>query len=427
MGRHPDGRKTPSIARRERICTDLASSLLLRGLVNTTTPSARRLLRRSKNDRRRASQAASLGLRYVASSELSLRRRKRGRGFSYHEPDGSPLRDREDVSRINALVIPPAWTEVRIAADADAHIQAVGTDQAGRVQYIYHPRWKMLREWRKVRRMLEFAEALPKVRAGIRQDLKAPAGSQRLALAVGAGLIDASAIRIGGERHHRRTGACGAVTLRRSHVSVNGRVVRLCFPAKGGKQFRCDLESPRLTAPIRRLRSLPGRRLLVYENGGGEIAPLRAQHLNDYLTELAGHRISAKDFRTFQATALAGDLLAQITPEATSAKRDRQLAAVMRQVAEVLGNTPAMARSSYVHEVVQACFIGGTLAEQWNRSGRRPALMEAHEAALARLLKAVAPARVRAPKEKSLLESLAASLPPGEAPSARASRPEQQR
>jgi DNA topoisomerase-1 len=148
------------------------------------------------------------------------------------------------IRRIGELTIPPAWRAVRIAADRTSHIHAVGYDQAGRLQYIYHSRWKTMREWRKVRRLLAFPDSLPLVRAGFRKDLKAPAGSQRLALAVGAGLIDASAIRIGGERHHRRTGACGAVTLRRSHVVLNGRSVHLSFPAKGGKTFHCELTHP---------------------------------------------------------------------------------------------------------------------------------------------------------------------------------------
>lgn len=359
-------------------------------------------------DRRLVRQAATLGLRYVASRDLELRRQRRGRGFSYHRADGSGVTDRATLARVRSLVIPPAWTDVRIAADADSHIQAIGTDQAGRLQYIYHPRWKMLREWRKVRRLVAFAEALPRVREGIERDLQAPAGSRELALAVGAGLIDASAIRIGGERHHRRTGACGAVTLRRSHVSVNGAVLRLRFPAKGGKEFRCELDCPHLTVPLRRLTELAGRRLLVYRDGDERLVGLRASHLNEYLTELAGHRISAKDFRTFQATALAGDLLAELTPAASPTARRRQVAAVMRRVAELLGNTPTLARNSYVHDVVQACFAGGTLGKQWNRSGRRPPFMEPHEAALARLLKAVAPRRMT----RSSLELLAKTAVP---------------
>lgn len=368
-----------------------------------------------ERQRRSSAQAAALGLKYVASHELSMGRRKRGHGFSYYHADGRRLGDRGTVQRIRTLAIPPAWTDVRIAADADAHIQAVGYDQAGRRQYIYHPRWKMLREWRKVHRLVAFAEALPRVRAGIRRDLKAPAGSRRLALAVGAGLIDASAIRIGGESHHRRTGACGAVTLRRRHVALNGRVLHLCFPAKGGKQFVCDLEAPELLSPVRRLTELRGRRLLAYRDEDGTLALLRARHLNEYLAELAGHRISAKDFRTFQATALAGDRLAQLTPEPTAAKRDRQMAAVMKEVSEVLGNTPSMARNSYVHEIVQACFGAGTLAAQWNRSGRRPALLEPHEAALTRLLKSVAPGRLRRPTlMPALIASVGGSLPAAE-------------
>ncbi len=205
-------------------------------------------------------------------------------------------------------------------------------------------------------------------------------------MAVGAALIDASAIRIGGESHYRRTGACGAVTLRRSHVVLNGRTVHLAFTAKGGKKFECDLRSPHLHRPLERLRGLPGRRLLVYEGESGHLIPLSARTLNAYLTDLAGHRISAKDFRTFQATALAGDLLAELEPAENTAARNRQITAVMREIAEVLGNTPAMVRSNYVHGVVLDCFAAGGLAERWNRSGRRPRHLEPHEAALNRLL-----------------------------------------
>lgn len=342
--------------------------------------------RREQRRRRHARQARTLGLRYVAAKDLSVRRRRRGSGFSYQNDGGRQLREPEAVSRIRSLAIPPAWTHVHIAAHPDDHIQAVGRDQAGRLQYIYHERWKTLREWRKIRRLLVFGEALSRVRAGIRRDLRAPSGSRQLAVAVGAALIDASAIRIGGERHYRRTGACGAVTLRRSHVVLNGRTVHLAFPAKGGKTFQCDLRSPHLLRPLERLRRLPGRRLLVYEGESGDLIPLSARTLNSYLTELAGHRVSAKDFRTFQATALAGDLLSELEPAQSAAVRNRQITEVMRQVADVLGNTPAMVRSNYVHGVVLDCFAAGGLAERWNRSGRRPRYLEPHEAALNRLL-----------------------------------------
>ncbi len=351
--------------------------------MNDPTPRAQRGLRSRS---RVARQAVRLGLRRVAASDLGWRRRRRGSGFSYHAVGGERVDDDDALARIRGLAIPPAWRDVRVAEDPRAHIQAVGVDQAGRRQYIYHPRWKTLREWRKVRRLHTFAQVLPRVRAGIRRDLRAGTGSRRLALAVGAALIDVSAIRVGGERHYRRTGACGAATLRRSHVSINGRSVHLRFTGKGGKVFSRDLESPHLMAPLRRLVRLPGRRLLVFRDEDGELGRLRARHLNAYLKELAGQRISAKDFRTFQATALAGDLLAAMTPAATASKRDRQLAGVMRRIAAVLGNTPALVRSSYVHGVVLDSFAAGELPERWNRSGRRPRYLEPHEAALARFL-----------------------------------------
>jgi DNA topoisomerase I len=336
---------------------------------------------------RRAARA--LGLRYVPAKALCIVRKATGNGFTYINGSGRPLREGPIVRRIRELAIPPAWKDVRIAADETAHLQAIGRDEAGRVQYRYHERWRELRELRKAERLAVFARALPVIRAAVRRDLEAEVGSPELALAAGVRLIDETVIRVGDERHFRRTGARGAATLRPSHVRVQpGNVVALKFRAKGGKDFEAEFRSKSLARAVKRLRSLGGKRLLAYRGDDGALTSVTARALNDYLARISGEKISAKDFRTFHATALAGEMLASLEPGPNERKRKSQIVAVTREVAGVLGNTLAVARESYVHDLVLTSFENGKLRVKWRRSGRARKGLSPHESALARLLKA---------------------------------------
>lgn len=185
---------------------------------------------------------------------LLVERRRHGSGFTYIGSDGETVRDGDQRERMDKLAIPPAWEQVRIAANPNAHIQVVGRDEAGRLQYMYHERWEELREKRKTDRLRNFAEVLPKIRATVSRDLGRQAGELRLAMAAGVALIDEAAIRVGHEMHTRRTGARGAVTLLHSHVRVQGRVVSLKFRSKGGKVFEGEVESARLARALKRRR-----------------------------------------------------------------------------------------------------------------------------------------------------------------------------
>ena len=334
------------------------------------------------------SAARRLGLKYLPPQTASIERRRHGKGFSYFE-NGQLIRDPQVRARILRLAIPPAWQDVRIAPDPMAHIQAFGHDEAGRTQYIYHELWEQLREQRKARRLMEFCKALPAIRRAVRRDLSCHAGSFELAVAACVALIDESAIRIGGQAHLRRTGARGAVTLKQQHVEVTSSRITLCFPGKGGKEHQAHVESRRLAGALRRLKRLGARRIFCYYNAPGETTCITARDINSYLSTISGRRVSAKDFRTFHATALAGDRLAALAPEISDRKRNSQIVAVVREVASLLGNTAAIARKSYVHDLVLTSFVNGQLERRWRRGGPVRRGLGPHEAALAHFLERV--------------------------------------
>lgn len=338
--------------------------------------------------------ARRLGLKYISPDAAPIERRKQGKRFTYVDQNGELVRDPQIRTRIQRLVIPPAWQHVRIAADPMAHIQVVGRDEAGRTQYIYHPLWEKLREERKARRLKEFAKALPAIRRTMCRDLAAPSGSFELAVAACAALIDETAIRVGEQTHLKRTGARGACTLRQSHVKIEGQRILLCFPAKGGKEYHTDVNAKRLARALRRLLRLKARRLFCYRTESGEITCITSRDINSYLSRISGCRVSAKDFRTFHATALAGDRLAALKPELSDRKRNHQIVTVVKEVAAMLGNTVTIARKSYVHDVVLTSFEAGQLERRWRRGPLRRGL-GAHETALARFLERASPRMLR--------------------------------
>lgn len=339
--------------------------------------------------------ARRLGLKYISPDTAPIQRRKHGKGFSYFDQNGDLVRDPQVRTRIQRLVIPPAWHDVRIAADPMAHIQAVGRDEAGRIQYIYHPLWEQLREQRKARRLKEFAKALPAIRRTVKRDLATHLGSFELAAAACVALIDETAIRVGEQSHLKRTGARGACTLRQSHVRIEGERILLCFPAKGGKEQHTEVKAKRLARALKRLKGLSDRRLFCYRRESGGVTCITARDINAYLSRISGHRVSAKDFRTFHATALAGDRLAALTPEASDRKRNHQIVTVVKEVAAMLGNTVTIARKSYVHDMVLTSFEAGQLERRWRRGGPVRRGLGAHETALARFLERAPPRLLR--------------------------------
>lgn len=328
-------------------------------------------------------------LRRVKPEALEWRWQRHGRGRRLLDATGQPLRDAATLERVRSLGVPPAWTDVWIAPDALGHIQALGTDAAGRRQYIYHRDWEARRVRRKQGQLRLMVDALPKLRRRLRADLEAEPGSKVLALAIAATLIDGTAMRIGRERYLETSGTRGAGTLFVRDVTVTGDEVCLSFPAKSGKAARYCVRDARLARAIAGVRSVPGKRLLMYRDADGKPHNLRTEEINRYLREVTGVAISAKDFRTFHASARAAEALAALERAESEAGRKRQVAGVVRQVAAFLQNTPAVCRTSYVAPCLFALFEKGRLHGLWAGDGEDGRGLKRREARLFAVLAAV--------------------------------------
>ncbi|MDK9495889.1 DNA topoisomerase IB [Streptomyces katrae] len=323
------------------------------------------------------------------------RRVRHGRGFRYLGADGVPLSP-ADRERVRALVIPPAWEDVWVCPWPNGHIQAVGTDAAGRRQYLYHPRFREQQDAAKHAHVQRVARSLPRLRKRVADDLDGRGLSRVRVLACLTRLLDLGFLRIGGERYARDNGSFGLTTLLREHASCRGGEIRLCFPAKSGKEVTRVLVDEQAHAVVRALlrRRDPGRRLFAYwEHGAWH--ELHAADLNAYLRDRSGQDVTAKDFRTWYATVLAAVALAvsEGTADASPAHRNGVVARAVREVSGYLGNTPAVCRASYIHpRVIELYEEGQTVAAALGTLGEdgvfgRPATHGRVERAVLRLLR----------------------------------------
>ena len=288
-------------------------------------------------------------LRRVDCSSPGIRRVRRGRGFSYHEEDGTPIADQEVLDRIRALAIPPAWTDVWICPDPRGHIQATGLDAAGRKQYRYHDAWRERQDQRKFDRMLDFARALPGVRERLDRDLRRRGLVRERVLACAVRLLDLGFFRIGAERYAAENETYGLATLRRGHVRLERGEAIFDFRAKGGKRQVQSIADPTVLPTLRALKRPGGRHGLLAYRDDGRWVDVRSDEVNDYIHEIAGGEFTAKDFRTWNATVLAAIALAREGGEATTrAARRRAIKAAVEEVADYLDNTPAVCRSAYI-------------------------------------------------------------------------------
>ncbi|MBS0536975.1 MAG: DNA topoisomerase IB [Proteobacteria bacterium] len=310
--------------------------------------------------RRLDARGGSIRLRRVDVAELSIERRRNGRGFIYVR-NGRRVADERLLYRLKRLAVPPAYEGVRYAESPNAHIQAIGRDAAGRVQYRYHPDWDKLREQRKARRLRELLRSLPKIRRAIGRHLRARELTREFALAAVIDLIALTALRPGSEVYAREHGTRGAATLLKSDVTLRGDTIALKFRGKGGKLIEREVRSRRLARAIKRLQALPGKRLFQYRSADGAIAVARRRDANDFLHEIASADIALKDFRTLTACARALENLVKLEPKPSDAGRRRQLKECFCAVSEELANTPAICRKSYVHAVVVQSFESGSL------------------------------------------------------------------
>ena len=290
-------------------------------------------------------------LKRVRSTGPGISRRRRGRGFTYVHPNGQPVSDDATLERIRSLAIPPAWEDVWICPEERGHLQAVGTDAAGRKQYLYHDDWRARRDRQKFDRVLRLARRLPAMRRVCDRDLSSRGLTRERALAGALRLLDLGFFRIGSEAYTEENGSYGLATLRRSHVKVIRDEVRFDFAAKGGQRRIQAIRDPALARLVSALlrRKGGGRELLAFREGK-TWRDVRSEDVNGYLKDLADEEISAKDFRTWHATVLTAALLASEEEGLTSVtSRKRVVSSVVAEVAEALGNTPAISRKAYVH------------------------------------------------------------------------------
>ena len=301
-----------------------------------------------------------LGLRYVATDELTLRRKRAGKSFTFVDARGRTIRDEITRARLKRLAVPPAYEEVLYAADPRAHIQAIGRDAAGRLQYRYHGDWEKVRERRKARRLQRLVEAMPRIRRAVNKHLATAEPTREFALSAVIELVACSAIRPGSESYAKANGTRGAATLLKSNVAVRGATVALKFRAKGGKAIDKEFHCPRAAGAINVLLDIPGKRLFQYRGDGG-VRIVTASDVNAFLREIAGVKISLKDFRTLCASAAALEALAHVAPAASERGRRRQVREAVTAVSEELANTPTICAKSYVHKTVVAAFVNGRL------------------------------------------------------------------
>ncbi len=301
-------------------------------------------------------------LRRVDCSTPGIQRRRRGRGFEYLDKDGRKVADDEILDRIRALAIPPAWEEVWICPYPMGHIQATGTDAAGRKQYRYHDRWRERRDSEKFDEMIEFARALPRFRRRVKRDLRRDGFPRERVLGAAGRLLDRGFFRIGSEGYAEENETYGLATMRKDHVTIRDDTVVFDYAAKGGQQRVQWIADPDVLEVVKAMKARRGggEELLAYK-AGRRWADVKSADINQYLKEAARGDFSAKDFRTWNATVLAAIALA-VSGEANGGSKTAHKRAVNRAIEEVarfLGNTPAVTRASYIDPRVFDRFDGG--------------------------------------------------------------------
>jgi DNA topoisomerase-1 len=313
------------------------------------------------------SDADEADLFYVVDDRPGISRRRRGKGFSYHQPDGTAV-SAEDKARIEAIVIPPAWTDVWICPLADGHIQATGRDARGRKQYRYHDRWRKVRDANKYERLAEFAECLPALRATLDQHLARQGLPGEKVLAAVVRLLDETLIRIGNDEYAETNESFGLTTIEGDHVTVEGTRVALEFRGKSGIEQEVSLRDRRLAAVVKACQELPGEDLFGYLDDHGRAVDVTSGMVNDYLRTITGMNVTAKHFRTWGGTVTAAELLAPLpVPDTEQEAKSNELAA-LDVAADRLGNTRTVCRNCYVHPHITTAYREGDLQEAWKRA-----------------------------------------------------------
>ncbi len=354
--------------------------------------------------------AESAGLLYVSDEKPGIRREKSGNDFTYLKPDGSAVRDEPTLERIRKLAVPPAWADVWICLKANGHLQASGRDAKGRKQYRYHAQFREVRESTKYEHMMEFARALPAVRAKLAEHMALRGLPREKVLATVVHLLESTLIRVGNDDYARTNKSYGLTTLRNPHVQVEGSELRFRFKGKSGKTWQLQLKDRRIAKIVKACQDLPGQELFAYVDEAGEVRDVTSADVNAYLKEITGRDITAKDFRTWAGTVLAALALQEFTTFDTQAMAKKNVRAAIENVASRLGNTPTICRKCYIHPEILSCYTEGSLlleVKQEVEAELRDELgsLKPEEAAVLTLLEA----RLSRTLEGDLKDSLAAA------------------
>ena len=302
-------------------------------------------------------------LRHVRDDRPGITRHNARNGFDYRAPDGALIGDVATLRRIKSLVIPPAWTDVWICPHPNGHVQATGRDARGRKQYRYHPRWRETRDETKYGKMLLFSRVLPLIRRRVAADLRRPGLPRERVLAAIVRLLELTLFRIGNVEYSKANKSFGLTTLRDRHVQIEGDHIRLCFRGKSGVQHEGDINDRRLARIIKNCRDLPGYELFQYLDDDGHRHAVDSADVNDYLREISGEDVTAKDFRTWAGTNLAAIALQQFEAFDSEAKRRRAILRAVEHVAKHLGNTVAVCRKCYIHPAIFEGYLDGSLLQ----------------------------------------------------------------
>ena len=323
------------------------------------------------------------GLTYCSDANPGLTRVRSGKGFSIRDTDGKAVKDAKVLDRIRMLAIPPAWTDVWICPRATGHIQATGRDVKGRKQYRYHDDWSHHRSENKFDKLPAFARALPKLRARVEHDLGTRGANRDKVLATAVRLLEITLIRVGNAEYARTNRSYGLTTLHKRHLEMDGAALGFAFRGKSGVDHRVSVRDRRLAAVIRALRDLPGQQLFKYRTAGGELCPITSDDVNGYIRDAMGEQFSAKDFRTWAGTVSAARALRDTEAPTSPTDAKRKITVCVKAVAGLLGNTPTVCRSSYVHPAVFELYESGRIADALPGSETK-----GFEAALIKVLKA---------------------------------------
>jgi DNA topoisomerase-1 len=309
------------------------------------------------------STIAEEGLRYVSDSSPGYRRKRTGTSFSYCDKDGKRITDLAIIRRIKSIGIPPAYEFVWICPSPNGHIQATGLDTRGRKQYRYHPKWRELRDQNKYEHIMQFAAALPTLRARVASDMRHDGLPRDKVLATIVSLLEKTLIRVGNAEYAEKNKSYGLTTMRRKHVAIGRGVLRFEFTGKSGKQWKLQVHDRRIASIVKRCAEIPGHELFKYLDDDGVSCAVDSGDVNEYIREVTQQDFSAKDFRTWAGTVLAALALAEFKKYDSQAEAKRNVVAAIEKVAKQLGNTPAICRKSYVHPEILSAYMSGDLVK----------------------------------------------------------------